>query len=56
MIYGTYHKISRKHSQGYVDEFVLKNNTRDYSNQERFDLVFSLMVGKHITYQQIISN
>lgn len=56
MVYGIYHKISRKHSQSYTDEFTLRNNTRQYSSQERFDLVLSIGIGTRLTYQQLISN
>lgn len=36
-IYGTYHKVSEKHIQKYVDEFSYKYNTRKESEQTRFD-------------------
>ena len=52
---GTYHQISRKHSQKYIDEFALRYNTRKYSEQERFDLVLLSSVGKRLTYQELIS-
>lgn len=55
MISGTYRWISRKHSQNYVNEFTLRNNTRKYSRQDRFNLVLSSMIGKHLTYQQLIN-
>jgi hypothetical protein len=54
MIIGTYHLISRKHAQKYLDEFTLRNNTRQYNDRERFDLVLSFTVGKNLTYQQLI--
>lgn len=50
MIYGTYHWISKKYTPKYVDEFVLRFNTRKYSEQERFNLVLSSIVGKQLTY------
>lgn len=37
-IFGTYYKVSKKHMQKYVDEFVFRFNTRNYSDCERFDL------------------
>jgi len=55
MIYGTYHWISKKHSQKYLDEYTLRNNTRQYSDKERFDLVLLSSVGKRLTYQQLIN-
>ena len=33
-----YYKVSKKHMQKYVDEFVFRFNTRNYSDCERFDL------------------
>jgi len=40
--YGTYHHMSKKHLQKYVDEFVYRFNSR----LEDFDLVFADMVKK----------
>lgn len=37
-IFGTYYKVSKKHIQKYVDEFVFRFNTRKYSDCERFEL------------------
>lgn len=54
-IYGTYYHISRKHSQKYMDEFAFRFNTRKYGEGERFDLVLASVVGKQMTYQQLIS-
>lgn len=39
MIFGTYYKVSKKHLQRYVDEFVFRFNTRKYSEIERFELL-----------------
>ena len=54
-IYGTYHWISKKHTQKYVDEFVFRYNTRNYSDKNRFDLLLSSVAGKRLTYQELIS-
>jgi len=56
MTYGTYHWISRKHAQKYVDEFTFRYNTRNYSEQERFDLLLSSTIGKKMTYRELISS
>ena len=46
-IKGTYHWISRKHAQKYVSEFVMRFNTREFSDEKRFDFVLtSMAVGK----------
>ncbi len=54
-INGTYHWISKKHTQKYIDEFVLRFNTRKYGEQERFDLVLSSIMGKSFGYSQLTS-
>ncbi|CAH1769000.1 8337_t:CDS:2 [Entrophospora sp. SA101] len=46
-IYGTYHWISKKHLHSYIDEFVLRFNTRKYEERERFDLVLTSVVYMH---------
>jgi hypothetical protein len=47
--------MSRKHAQKYLDEFVLRFNTREYKAEERFDLVLLSSVGKSLSYGQLIS-
>ena len=54
-IQGTYHWISKKHVQKYADEFTFRFNTRKCGEQERFDLVLASVVGKRLTYQQLIN-
>ena len=54
-MYVTYRKIDEKHAQLYLNEYTFRSNTRNYSNQERFDLVLLSSVGKRLTYQQLIS-
>lgn len=54
-IYGTYHWVSKKHTQKYLDEFTLRNNTGQYGDKERFDLVLLSSVDKRLTYQQLIN-
>lgn len=39
MIFGTYYKVSKKHLQRYVDEFVFRFNTRNCGEFERFELL-----------------
>lgn len=55
MTYGTYHWISRKHAQRYIDEFVMRNNIRKYSKQDRFDLLLSSTIGKRLTYEELVN-
>ena len=39
MMLGTYIRVSRKHLQKYVDEFVFRFNTRNFTDSQRFDLL-----------------
>ncbi len=55
MINGTYHWVSKKHLSKYVDECVIRYNTRKHSEQERFNLVLSSVIGKSLSYRELIS-
>lgn len=39
IIKGTYIRVSKKHMQKYVDEFVFRFNTRNFTDSQRFDLL-----------------
>lgn len=54
-IYGTYHWVSKKHLQKYVDEFTFRYNTRKNSIKERFDLLLSSATDKNLTYKELIN-
>lgn len=51
---GIYHSISKAHLQSYIDEFVLRFNTRDFNTQGRFDLILAGVAGKKMTYEDLI--
>lgn len=51
---GIYHWVSKEHLQSYVDEFTLRFNTRKFDTQSRFDLILAGVVGKRLTYQNLI--
>ena len=53
---GIYHSISKEHLQSYVDEFVLRFNTRKFSTQGRFDFVLSAITDTRLTYETLIKN
>ena len=52
---GTFHHFSVKHLDRYVTEFAGRHNTRDADTIEQMSHVASGMVGKRITYQDLIS-
>jgi len=49
-----YHWVSKHHLQSYVNEFVLRFNTRKSGTAERFDYILANIVGR-LTYDDLIS-
>ncbi|WP_026769813.1 IS1595 family transposase [Asinibacterium sp. OR53] len=55
-IIGIYHnRPTRKHLQGYADEFAFRYNTRKDSTDGRFNVLLSETKGKRLTYQNLIA-
>ena len=52
---GVYHRMSAKHLQAYVDEFASRQRMRDDDTLEQMTHIVAGMVGKRLTYDQLIS-
>ena len=50
---GTFHKISRKHLNRYVQEFAGKHNLRDYGTRDQMERVAHALVGRRLTYDDL---
>lgn len=54
-IYGTYHFISTKHVQNYLEEFAFRFNSRNISEAQRFNKMVSLS-NHRITYKTLTAH
>ena len=50
---GTFHKMSPKHLQWYVDEFVGRHNLRSHDKEDMMKMLFAKMCGKKLTYENL---
>lgn len=55
-IVGIYHFVSAKHLDNYLNEFTFRYNSKDYSEQDRFNLLLSATANKRLTYKTLIAN
>lgn len=53
---GTYHKMSPKHLQKYVNEFKGRHNIRPLDTEEQMRQIFRGMVGKQLRYSDLIAS
>lgn len=54
---GTYVSVEPFHLHRYIDEQAFRyNNRKDMNDSERFDLAVSQIVGKRLTYQELIGH
>ena len=52
---GTFHKLSPKHLQRYVNEFTAKNNIRDLGTLTQMRETVARMVGRNLLYRDLIA-
>lgn len=53
---GTFHKISKKHLQRYVNEFAGRHNIRDLDTAAQMAYVARKLVGKRLPYAELIAD
>ena len=53
---GTFHKISPKHMQRYVNEFAGRHNVRDADTIDQMSNVVAGMTGKRLMYRELTNN
>ncbi len=53
--YGTFHRMSPKHLNRYVSEFLGRHNIRDRDTIEQMAIVTRAMRGRHLPYQTLIA-
>ncbi len=54
--HGTYHHISPKHLQRYINEFAGRHNVREADTIDQMESVVSGLVGKRLMYTELISD
>lgn len=52
--YGTYHKMSTKHLQRYVDDFVGRHNACHLDTEKQMEQTAKGLVGKQLKYEELI--
>ena len=53
--YGTYHQMSAKHLQKYIDEFADRTNLRHMDTMDQIKSTIEGLVGKRLAYKELIS-
>ena len=53
-VHGAWHSVSREHLPKYVNEFAFRWNTRKLTDGQRTETATGLIVGKRLTYRQVI--
>ena len=53
--YGTYHRMSVKHLQRYVNEFCGRHNVRDFDTIDQMTALVLGLVGKRLQYRDLVA-
>ena len=53
---GTYHKMSKKHLNRYVQEFAGRHNIREYDTINQMQDVVAGMIGKRLMYSELVGD
>ena len=54
--YGTYHKMSAKQLQRYVNEFAGRQTIRDLDTLAQMQMIVQGMAGKRLQYQELVAS
>lgn len=53
--HGTYHHMSKKHLNRYVEQFAGKHNLRELDTIDQMQVVIAGMIGKRLLYKDLIA-
>ena len=53
---GTYHKMSKKHLNRYVQEFSGRHNVREQDTIVQMEMLSKGMTNKQLPYKELVSN
>lgn len=52
---GVYHRMSKKHLQRYIDEYVGRHNIRPLATMQQLGVIYEGLKGKRLTYEELIN-